>query len=202
MRKQKVLIDFSSYSDSGLAAQAQSIETAMTGNANFTTPTPPLTDLTAAITAFNTAMTDASTGDHTTVEIKNQKRKLLEVVLHQLALYVEAQSAGDVAKMRSSHYNVSKEPAPVGPLPKPTGFKVVPGGKGEVGLALDKLDGASSYQFEYKLSTATDWINKTATRSKILLTNLESGKEHSFRVVPIGTSDIREYSDEISSFVL
>lgn len=202
MRKQKVLIDFSSYSDPGLAAQAQSIMTAMTGNANFTTPTPPLTDLATVMTAFSTALTNASTGDHTTVEIKNQRRKVLEVVLHQLGLYVEAQSGGDVAVMLSSGYKVSKEPEPIGPLPKPTGFKVVPGGKGEVKLALNKLDGASSYQFEYKLTTATDWVHKTATRSKILLTNLDSGKEHSFRVVPIGTSDVREYSDEISSFVL
>lgn len=202
MKKQKVLINFSHYSDSGLAAHAQSIVTAMTGNANFTTPTPALTDLATAITALNTAMTNASTGGPTTVEIKNQKRKLLEVVLRHLALYVEAECASDVAKMLSSGYKVSKEPEPVGPLPKPTGFRVQSPGKGEIKLGLDRLQGANSYQFEFKESTATDWSRKISSKTRLLLTALPSGKEYFFRVLPIGTSEVREYSDEISSFVL
>lgn len=202
MRTPKVLINFKPYSDPALATFAQTIVTCMTGNAHFTTPVPALTVLSTAITAFNAAITAASSGNHADMELKDQKRKALDVVLHQLALYVEAQSAGDAAIMMSAGFKTSKDPAPVGPLPKPIGFQVLPKGKGEMKLALDKVNGASSYQFEYKQVAATEWIQKTSTKAKILLLGLESGKEYNFRIVPIGTSDVREYSDEISSFVL
>jgi len=202
MRTPKVLIDFSKFTDSELDQQAEAIVVAMTGNADFPTPVPPLADVTDTINNYQEGLTKAATGDHTAVEIKDQRRQDLENILRQLGLYVQAQSGGDPALIVSSGFKMSKTPSPVGPLPKPTGFEVMPQGKGEMKLAVDKEDGAKTYQFEYKLTTATDWIIKMSTKSKLLLTGLESGKEYDFRVVPIGASDIREYSDEISSFVL
>lgn len=202
MRTPKVLIDFSRFNDSELDQQAEAILSAMTGNADFPTPEPPLTELGNVITNYQQGLAKAATGNHTDVEIKDQRREDLENILRLLGLYVETQSGGDPAVMLSSGFKISKTPSPVGPLPKPTGFEVMPQGKGEMKLAVDREDGAKTYQFEYKLTTATDWIIKMSTKSKLLLTGLESGKEYVFRVVPIGASDIREYSDEISSFVL
>lgn len=202
MRRPKVMIDFSKSTDSELDQQAQAIFTAMTGNANFTTPAPPLTTLSEAIEDYQLALTQSATGDHAAVELKDQRRADLEEILRQLGLYVEMQSNGDAAIMLSSGFKISKSPSPIGPLPKPTGFEVKPDGKGEIKLALDKIDGAKTYQFEYKQTTASDWNIQMSTKTRLMLTGLESGKEYDFRVLPIGTSDIREYSDEISSFVL
>ncbi len=202
MRTPKVLIDFSKYQDSELDQMAQAIVVAMTGNANFPIPNPTLVDVGNAISNYQEALTAAAKGDHTAVELKNQAREELEELLHQLGLYVETQSDGDPAVMLSSGFKISKTPSPVGPLPKPEGFKVTPKGKGEVKLELDKIDGANIYQFEYKQTTVTEWTLNPSTKSRILVTELESGKEYIFRVLPLGTSDIREYSDEITSFVL
>jgi hypothetical protein len=202
MRIQKVLIDFSRFTDAELDQQAQAIVVAMTGNPHFLTPAPPLADVSDAIEDYQIALSNAASGDHAAVELKDQKRAALEEVLRQLGLYVEVQSNGDAAIMLSSGFHISKDPSPVGPLPKPTGFEIKPQGKGEIKLVLDKIDGARIYQFEYKQTAASEWINEMSTKTKLMLTGLESGKQYDFRVLPIGTSDIREYSDEISSFVL
>ena len=202
MRIPKVIIDFSKSTDSKLDQQAQAIVVAMTGNANFTTPVPALTVVSDAISSSQEALTQSATGDHTAVEIKDQQRQNLEEVLAELGLYVEMQSGGDAAVMMSSGFDISKTPSPVGPLPKPEGFKVTPKGKGEAKVELERIDGAKTYQFEYKQTTAAEWTLFMSTKTRILLTELESGKEYQFRVVPIGASDVREYSDIISSFIL
>lgn len=201
MRKQKLIKDFSHLPDGNMDQRAQTIVVAMTGNANFPTPVPALTVISTAITDYQGSMTAAASGDHTAIEIKNQKREELEGLLQQLGLYVESKSGDNAAILLSSGFKISKDPAPVGALPKPTDFKVMPSGKGEVKLAMHKIEGARIYQFEYKLTTATEWKINVHTKTKLLLTGLESGKEYNFRVVAVGASDVREYSDVINSFV-
>lgn len=202
MRPAKVLISFSKFSDSELDQHAQAVVTAMTGNGNFTTPVPALTVLSDAISSYQEAMSNAAKGDHTAVSIKDEQRTELESILRALGLYVEIQSGGETSVMLSSGFKISKTPAPVGPLPKPTGFKITQTGKGEVRMELDKVNGASAYQFEFRQATETQWSLRMSTKTRVTQTELESGKEYIFRVVPIGASNIREYSDEISSFVI
>ncbi len=202
MRKARIIINFKNNTDSDMSDFGQSVITGMTGNPDFTTPVPSLADVSTAIANFDSAKADASTGNHAAVELKNQKRQILEELLYELGLYVELQSDGDIATMRRSGFKTTKDPAPVGPLPKPTGFRVQSTGKGVIKLGLDRLQGAVSYQFEFKEATAADWSRKISSKTRLLLTDLPSGKEYFFRVLPIGTSDVREYSDEISSFVL
>ena len=182
MRKPKLIVDSSNDSDSLMVTHSQGIVTKMTGNAHFPTPVPSLADVTTAITDLETSITGATSGDHAAVQLKEQKRKTLDDLLHQLALYVETESAGDPAVMLGAGFKISKDPSPVGPLPKPTGFKVQSVGKGEMKLSVDKLDGADHYLFEYRQTTATAWEQKISTKSRLLLTGLESGKEYLFRV--------------------
>ena len=157
MKNPKILINFKPYADSELSIYAQSIMTAMTGNPSFPTPTPPLTDVSTAIDAFNDAMNNAATGDRAAVELKNQKRDELEDLLFRLGTYVQLISAGNTAMMLDSGFKISKDPTPIGPLTKPTGLRAIPLGKGEMKLTIDKLYGAYTYQYEYKEASATDW---------------------------------------------
>ncbi len=202
MRPPKVLINFSKFSDSKLDQEAQAIVTALTGNGNFTTPVPALTVVADAISSFQEAMSNAATGDRTAISIKDEQRRELESILQSLGLYVQLQSGGETSVMLSSGFKISKSPSPVGPLPKPTGFMITPTGKDEMKMELDKIDGASAYQFEFRQTTETQWSLRMSTKTRVIQTEMESGKEYIFRVVPIGASDIREYSDEISSFVI
>ena len=202
MKTPKVLVSSNPYNDPELSTHALTIVTKMTGNPNFTTPKPSLADVTTAIDDFNSSMTEAATGDHAAVELKNQKRAQLSLLLYQLGTYVQLTSNGDAAKMLDAGFKISKDPAPIGPLPKPTGFFALPKGKGEMQVGLDRIPGARMYQYEYKEPSAAGWTLLTNSKSKVLMTELPSGKEYLFRVLPMGASEIREYSDEVSSFVL
>lgn len=202
MKTPKVLTGSDPYNDPELSTRALTIVTKMTGNPHFTTPKPALADVSTAIDDFDSSMTEAATGDHAAVELKNQKRKNLSQLLSDLGIYVQLTSNGDAAIMLSSGFKISKEPTPVGPLPKPTGFFALPQGKGEMLVGLDRIPGARMYQYEYKEPSAAGWTLLTNSKSKVLMTGLTSGKEYLFRVLPLGASDIREYSDEVSSFVI
>ncbi len=124
MRKPKVLIDFSRYTDAELDQVAATIIAAMTDNTNFTTPVPALSLLSTALTAYRNALSAAAMGGEADTIFKDQQREALEELLVPLGLYVELESNGDEAVMLSSGYKVSKQPTPVGQLPKPSNFKV------------------------------------------------------------------------------
>lgn len=204
MKPSTVLTRFARLSDSSLVILAGSIHSSMSGNANFTIPSPTLASLAAATLTYTTALSKAKDGSVVEKAIKKQAREILENLLNELALYVTQVSNADEAILLSSGFKISKQPAPVGPLPKPENFNVLPCGKGEIKLRIKAVYGASGYQWEYRQLTipAAAWVININTKSAITLTGLESGKEYEFRVVPFGASDIREYSDVIRSFVL
>ena len=124
----------------------------------------------------------------------------METLLKQLASYIQLVSGDDVAMMLSSAFPVSKLPTPIGPLPKPSFFEAEITGKGMIRLTVNAIYGAKLYKYQYKQVGATDWQEETISKSKLLLTGLESGKEYAFRVLPMGASEVREFSDEITSF--
>ncbi|HVT86445.1 MAG TPA: fibronectin type III domain-containing protein [Chitinophagaceae bacterium] len=202
MRKTKPLTGFSRFTDSELEQHAQTILQALTGNADFPDPSPSLATLSAAITNFQNVLAKAALGNHVDTNLKYQSRAALTELLRRLGLYVERTAGGDAAKILSSGFKPKKIPTQTGPLPKPVDFMVKPMGKGEVKLKCRRMKNVRTYQWEYKQGEANEWIRKPTTKASILLIGLESGKEYFFRVVPIGVSDVRKYSDTISSFVL
>ncbi len=62
----------------------------MTGNANFATPVPALTAVTAAISALDTAHTTAKGGGTDDTANMHVKELIFDLILKQLAAYVEA----------------------------------------------------------------------------------------------------------------
>jgi hypothetical protein len=202
MRIQKILINFKPYSEADLVQYVQAIILALTGNTYFPTPQPTLPVVTTALEELQDAMSKAANGGPADTAEKDLKRAALVVLLKQLASYIELVSAGNVAMMLSSGMKTSKEPSPVGPLPKPSMFEAEVAGKGMIRLLVNAIYGAKLYKFEYKQQGATEWTEVTVTKSKLLLTGLERGKEYFFRVLPMGVSEVRQYSDEISSFVV
>lgn len=209
MKVTKVLIDFSTtrYSDSELNLLALKVGTKMTGNAKFPTPypagTPALTDLATAQTDFQTALL-ASNGDKEQTMAKNQKRAVLTKILQKLAVYVNTASDGDVAMMLSSGFAVSKQPSPVGPLPKPTNFKVVATSVGTLQLSVDVVDGASTYHWELQRVGSTDpMVSRSTTTADETVTGLVSLQQYTCKVVAIGADKTtRTYSDPITASVL
>src|SRR5690349_12521515 len=88
-------------SDGKLIIDVSGILAAMKDNASFTSPSPSLADVTAALDAFSVALAAAKDGGKTLTAVKKEKRKALVTLLRQLASYVQVESNGDMAVLLS-----------------------------------------------------------------------------------------------------
>jgi hypothetical protein len=202
MKKRRLRTGFGRYSDSDFLTFAKSVLVSMTDNANFPTPQPTLIVVGTAITDYETALANAADGGKTETAIKNQQRAALDATLKQLASYVELVAGDDEAKLLSSGFELTKNPTPAGPLGAAQNFRVEAGDKGQLKLVCEANRLARVYKMGHKQVGDTAWTEVDSTSSRLLLTGLESGKEYVCRVLLVGTSPIRTYSEEVSCFVL
>lgn len=202
MRKPRIINSFVKFSDADLEQKAELIISSLKDNTHYPTPSPPLTELQAATDAFDLAITKAKEGGKVEKLERDNKRKELVDLLRKLALYVQMEGDGDDVALASSGFSLSKAPQPIGILPKPQRFTVIPKTPGIVTLTLKTIYGAKTYQYEFRPKGEEKWLVQAETKPTLLLTNLESGIEYEFRVTGIGSNPQRIYSDVISSFVL
>lgn len=188
--------------DTELASFASTIVTAMTGNANFATPTPALPGLTTKITEFNARVADSAGKNNAarqaTVD-RETKRTELETMLTQLAGYVEAATAGDESKILSAGMQVRSAATPVGAMPAPANLSATAGDMdGEIDLSWQPVDGAGSYEVDCKLhNDAAVWVRvKAVTASKLSAADLTPGSLYAFRVRAVGAAGEGAWSDE------
>ncbi len=73
------------------------IITALTGNSAFSTPSPTLAALTAKLDEFRQAITDANARVAGAIQLRNQLRIELVILLNQLANYCVVAAASDAA---------------------------------------------------------------------------------------------------------
>ena len=186
MKTQKALIDFSKSKDRDLAHEAQNIVSKMTNNANFTNPTPSLATLQAAISAYADALVASNDGSKADTANKNAQRVALESYLSALAAYVNSTAAGDLVKLDSSGFALSKLPSPVGILDAPATLTVDYGkNPGEVNIIIGTVERASGYIVLYTPLPAPadndEWYSKLFSKSKGTLTHLNSAVKYVFK---------------------
>ncbi len=181
---------------------ASQVVTAMTGNANFTTPVPALTAITSKAgtleTSYNDALAARQAAQQATT-VQNTAERDLDAGLTQLAAYVENASAGDAAKIQSAGMDVRAAGAPVGALPAPLGMVALVGDMdGEIDLDWDSVRGATSYVVQRSPDpiTPTSWQQGiVVTKSKGTVTGLVSGTKYWFRVAAVGAAGQGAWSD-------
>lgn len=197
---------FNRLSDENLLGRAGQINIAMTGNANFPTPTPTLAALQTALSDFEIALAKAKTGSELEKAIKNDKREALTDLLHSLGNYVLFTANGDRTAAVSSGFGIAKDPTPQPPITKPENVRLAEGpNAGELNVRFDRVTGARCYMIQYAEETATgpvEWQSQTSTRSKLTLQQLQSGKKYQVRVVAVGKNEQVMYSDVVSRLVL
>jgi hypothetical protein len=134
--------------DAQLDQDTETIIASMTGNANFPTPSPTLTVITTALSAFTVALADAANGGVEKTEIKNAKRAELVSLLRQLSSYVFATANGDMTKLLSSGFPAQRTTrSPIGPLPAPTTPFLSRGSvTGSLSASTPPINGASIYR--------------------------------------------------------
>ncbi|MBC8115099.1 MAG: fibronectin type III domain-containing protein [Candidatus Saccharimonas sp.] len=181
------------------------IVTAMTGNADYPTPSPPLATITTLAnqleTDFNAAEASRLVSEQKTA-VMGTSEDAADAGLTQLGAHVDNASGGDEEKILGAGMDVRATPAPVGSLPAPQGLVATIGDfDGEIDNVWDAVRGASSYVMEKSVDppTATSWQPAgVTTKSQRTVTGLTSGTKYWFRVAALGAAGQSPWSNPAS----
>jgi hypothetical protein len=207
-RMAKVKLNLASLDDQQLLLLANAIVTAMTGNASFTTPVPPLATLTTQITAGQTAVDASNAANQTAKQRTTEKNTALDAIratLTGLAGYVQAASGGDEAKIQSAGMSVRAGKTPAG-LPGTVMNLALSTGDnaGEVDAQWDFVAGAKTYEVQVSPDpvTPTSWTSQPlVTKSKAVILNLTSGARVWIRVRATNSAGTGAWSDPATKIV-
>jgi hypothetical protein len=211
MAKIKVKLALSTKSDADLLTFAQAHVTAMTGNANFTTPLPSAANFTAALTPYQTALAAFNTAQAAAklaTTNKDTARLALENVLTARGNYVEltASTAADpTAVIESAAFSTRSAKTPAGVPAMVANLSITAGDNaGELDLQWDPVSGAKTYDIELSPDpiTPTSWTAKpSVTKSKAVILGLTSGAKMWARVRAVGAGGIGAWSDPATKIV-
>jgi len=192
----KVKLGLDQFTPDELAAFANVIKTAMTGNANFPAPNPTLTSLGTLITTLQTKIASYNTSlaaVDTALADRDAAELALRAGLTQEAAYVDNASGGDRIKIESAGMNVRAGNAPIGPMPQVLNLIL---DASEFDGALEAnwgpVRGAASYELQTSVDpvTASSWaFREVSTKSSIHLNTFTSGAKMWVRVRAIGADN-------------
>ena len=200
----KVKLNLRSLSPTEKTAKARQIISSLTGNPDFTTPHPPLAQVTAAADALDDAFADVQTAKQTVLtksSILRERGDVLDGQLRQLASYIESISGDDESKILSAGVNVKSVASSsiATPFTAPTGLSAAEGDHdGEIDLNWDKARNAKSYVVERSVDppTATSWTYETvSSKSSTTVIGLTSGTRYWFRVAAVVAGGQTGWSD-------
>jgi len=175
--------------------------TAMTGNPVYTTPTPPLADITTACDKLEEAeITVTTNGGKQDYIIRNQRLEELKELIKELAGYVQAVSQGDEEKISSAAFETRKLPEPSGVLPAPGNLRVrITTLPGELSLRWGGVADRRIYQVQINNGDPLVEANWTLlimlSKNFHTATGLISHKSYSFRVCAVGAEGVGPWSD-------
>lgn len=176
-------------------AKARKIVTALTENASFPNPTPPLETITAAVNAFDAAFAATQvTRQQVKTRISDQstREEALDQLMIQLAAHVESVAGANENLIHSAGMDTKAAPSASAMPTPPLGLRAIAGDHdGEIVLSWDKVAQAKTYVVEKSLDppTATSWAHEgVATRSSMMIDELTSGTRYWFRVAAVGAS--------------
>ncbi len=187
-----------------LVSQARGIVQRMTGNSWFPSPEPPLADVQAAVEDLAVAEAATVTRAAGSVEVRDDKRRALVVLLDYLRAYVES-----IANANREHARAIAESA--GMYLKDKGGPSVPffhakRGKvsTEVDLVAPSAGDRASYEFQYSLDGGQTWLGLQepfTTKSTVTVPGLTPGTTVHFRYRTSVKGVLGNWSEVVSIIV-
>lgn len=181
-RMSKVRMSLDGLTPDELVSLANQIKTAITGNANYTTPNPTLASIGTLITTATTkvaAQKAAVQSAKQATEDRDVTLAALAAALISLASYVQNTSGGNAVIIQSAGMSVKAAASPIGALGQVQNLNVTVGDDdGELELTWDPIRGAKSYQVQVSADpiTGNSWHDASpVSKSKKTLTGLTSG---------------------------
>jgi hypothetical protein len=198
----RVRLNLRSLSVPAKIAKGRHIVTSMTENENFSNPTPPLTEVTAALDALEGAFAQvqASRAQVTTLTVTQDTAEAkLDQILTQLAGYVESVAGKDDSLIASVGMEIKAAPS-TPTLPSiPQSLSAAAGDHdGELLLSWKPVANAKSYIIESSTdpATVTSWEHAgVATSASKTISDLKSGTRFWFRVAAVGAGGQSGWSE-------
>ena len=200
----EVLINFSrdEYTDSELVTETQGIETKMTGNATYPSPSPTIAAITAQRVILQEALALAHKGTPTQTSEKNDQRDILVGMLHEEGAYVQLKSGGDETKILSSGFHTAASKSAIGAFGVVENFSVVTQqASNKVLVSCKAMHKAKFYEIMFTASPATTtsvWVTKTTTAHSLEIDGLPSFVPYVFIMAACGTDPGRNFSAPIT----
>jgi hypothetical protein len=181
---------------------ARSIVKAMTDNSWFPSPHPPLATVAAAIDALDEAQTATLTRMAGTVEVRDEKRRVLKRLLDQLCAYVQATADAHpehAASIIESAGMYVKKKRVYAAVP----FRVKPGDvSGEMVLVAPVAGNRSAYDWAYSIDGMKTWIVlPTTVRASTTVRGLVPGSTVYFRYRTVTKDGTSDWSEPVSIIV-
>lgn len=183
-------------------AKGRQIVTAMTNNASFPNPTPPLAEVTArldeldkAFASVQAARSEVATRSATQDNVEAK----LDQFLTQLAGYVESVAGKDDTLITSAGMEIKAAPSAPTVPPPPDGVGATAGEHdGVIDLFWKPVPNARSYVIESSTdpATAASWTHVgIATSASKAISNLTTGKRYWFRIATVGAGGQSGWSE-------
>jgi len=189
-------------------AKGRQIVTAMTNNASFPNPNPPLTEITTTLDELTQAfaLVQAAKSEVTTrVVTQDNVEARVDQGLTKLAAYVESVAGRDASLITSAGMDTkASRSAPTIPG-VPQALSANPGEhEGEINLFWKAVPNARSYTIEASLDPAAagSWTHVgIATSASKMIANLTSGKRYWFRVAAVSAGGQSGWSEHATKVV-
>jgi hypothetical protein len=156
----------------------------------FANPVPALADINAELANYSALIQTSASRDKVQVQLKNKSKFALQMMLSQLADYVNT-TTSDSADLARTGFELNKMAQPI-TITAPTRLRLMDGGNsGEVIIKFRKVKGAPSYLYQYSSDLAlaeTLWVNRPGTAANYTFTGLTKGTTYHFRVVAVGSN--------------
>jgi len=200
----EVLVDYSKhvYTDPELVTEVESVETHLTGNSTYTSPSPSVAVIRAQRIVYQAALAKAHKGTPTDTSDKNDQRAILEGMMHVEGAYVQLTSGGDETKILSSGMHTADSKGHIGDFGVVANFKVlVPESSNKILCTCDKMPKATFYEVLSTPSPATAasvWTSETSTSCSIVIDGLPSFVPYVYKMAARGSSKVKNFSAPIT----
>jgi len=204
----RVKLNLKNLSVTDTIAKGRRIVEAMTNNESFPNPSPPMTEVSAAVDDLEkafAAVQAAKSEVATRVGVQDNAHTKLDQILTQLAGYVESVAGKDETLIISAGMETRSSPSsPSVPSP-PQGLSASAGDhEGQIELWWKAVPNARSYKIEASNdpATPTSWTHTAivASASKTI-SDLTSGKRYWFRVAAVGAGGQSGWSEHATKVV-
>ncbi|MEO8066549.1 MAG: fibronectin type III domain-containing protein [Flavobacteriales bacterium] len=176
-----------------LLALIRSVIANFTGNVHFPVPRISVADMILMADALEAAITAATNGDRQSRILRDNLVLETGDMLRMQADYVRSVCNGDRAMLESSGFELAKQREPVEKVGVPQRVKAETGmAAGEVEFRWRSVHGAHGYQMEKAIVDAQGQMTWESigftTRTRNILTGLDSHELYAFRVYAVGVN--------------